>query len=147
MQGTSVCAFVGRDGFGDIPHGFRRASLLCPVPSCSNVAGVRTVNVFVKKVFWILAVFLLTVCFLPAPGSAAKRVALVIGNSTYQTVPALPNPANDARDVAAALERLQFDRARFECADANHGAQHLANQIRRQIVGDRDAFDGLENVR
>ena len=37
-----------------------------------------------------------------------KRVALVIGNSTYRNVPALPNPANDAGDVAAALERLGF---------------------------------------
>ncbi|MGY4625738.1 caspase family protein [Bradyrhizobium sp. USDA 4486] len=37
-----------------------------------------------------------------------KRVALVIGNSTYRNVPTLPNPANDATDIAAALERLGF---------------------------------------
>ncbi len=37
-----------------------------------------------------------------------KRVALVIGNSTYRNVPTLPNPANDAADVAAALNRLGF---------------------------------------
>jgi hypothetical protein len=37
-----------------------------------------------------------------------KRVALVIGNSTYQNVPTLPNPANDAADIAAALNRLGF---------------------------------------
>jgi uncharacterized caspase-like protein len=36
------------------------------------------------------------------------RVALVIGNSAYQKVPALPNPTNDAADVSAALERLGF---------------------------------------
>ena len=37
-----------------------------------------------------------------------KRVALVIGNSTYRNVPALPNPANDAADIASALNRLGF---------------------------------------
>jgi len=39
---------------------------------------------------------------------ADKRVALVIGNGAYQKVPALPNPPNDASDVAAAFERLGF---------------------------------------
>ena len=33
---------------------------------------------------------------------------LVIGNSAYRNVPALPNPANDASDVAAAFRRLGF---------------------------------------
>ena len=37
-----------------------------------------------------------------------KRVALVIGNSTYTSVPTLPNPANDGADIAAALNRLGF---------------------------------------
>ena len=37
-----------------------------------------------------------------------KRVALVIGNSTYRNVPTLPNPANDAADIAVALNRLGF---------------------------------------
>jgi hypothetical protein len=44
-----------------------------------------------------------------APVSAdGKRVALVIGNSAYRNVPALPNPPNDASDLAAALNRLGF---------------------------------------
>jgi hypothetical protein len=40
---------------------------------------------------------------------AEKRVALVIGNGAYKSVPKLPNPANDAADVAAALKRSGFD--------------------------------------
>ena len=40
---------------------------------------------------------------------AERRVALVIGNGAYQAVPALANPANDARAVAAALDRLGFE--------------------------------------
>jgi hypothetical protein len=39
----------------------------------------------------------------PIPG----RVALVIGNGAYTSVPGLPNPPNDAADVAV-LERLGF---------------------------------------
>jgi uncharacterized caspase-like protein len=47
--------------------------------------------------------------FAVSPGLAdGKRVALVIGNSTYRNVPTLPNPANDAADIAAALNRLGF---------------------------------------
>jgi hypothetical protein len=37
-----------------------------------------------------------------------RRVALVIGNGAYRSVPVLPNPPNDAGDVAAALKRLGF---------------------------------------
>src|ERR1700680_1788701 len=37
-----------------------------------------------------------------------KRVALVIGISKYQFAPSLPNPTNDARRVAEALRRLNF---------------------------------------
>ncbi|MGL4966771.1 MAG: caspase family protein [Inquilinus sp.] len=39
---------------------------------------------------------------------ADRRVALVIGNSAYQHVAQLPNPANDSTDIAAALERIGF---------------------------------------
>lgn len=40
--------------------------------------------------------------------SAERRVALVIGNSSYKTSP-LKNPQNDARDMAAALRKLGFE--------------------------------------
>lgn len=48
---------------------------------------------------------------LPIPHEMApdKRVALVIGNSAYEHAPALPNPGNDARDMAALLARIGFD--------------------------------------
>jgi len=47
--------------------------------------------------------------FGPAAALAQKRVALVIGNSAYQHTPALTNPVNDARDMAAALKRRGFE--------------------------------------
>jgi tetratricopeptide (TPR) repeat protein len=44
-----------------------------------------------------------------APAQDPKRVALVIGNSAYAHAGALPNPKNDAREVAATLRRLGFE--------------------------------------
>jgi uncharacterized caspase-like protein len=44
-----------------------------------------------------------------APAAADKRVALVIGNGAYKNAPRLPNPPNDAQDVAAALKRSGFE--------------------------------------
>lgn len=38
-----------------------------------------------------------------------QRVALVIGNDSYQKVPALANARSDARSIAAALENAGFD--------------------------------------
>ena len=43
-----------------------------------------------------------------APALADKRVALVIGNSTYQNVPALDNPRNDAKLIADTLKSVGF---------------------------------------
>ena len=36
-------------------------------------------------------------------------MALVVGNNTYDHIGRLPNPENDAVDMAAALQRLGFD--------------------------------------
>lgn len=44
-----------------------------------------------------------------APAFAQKRVALVIGNGDYRNASTLPNPRNDAADVAAALRRSGFE--------------------------------------
>jgi uncharacterized caspase-like protein len=45
-----------------------------------------------------------------APAQAAeKRVALVIGNSTYAHAPSLRNPASDARAIADLLTKAGFD--------------------------------------
>ncbi len=45
-----------------------------------------------------------------APDARAdKRVALVVGNSSYQNVPQLPNPARDANSVAQLFKDAGFD--------------------------------------
>src|SRR5947207_3635667 len=53
---------------------------------------------------WLLAAW----CFSGSPALAEKRVALVIGNSTYQKVSKLPNPANDAAAVAGLFKSAGF---------------------------------------
>ncbi|WP_246583313.1 caspase family protein [Bradyrhizobium iriomotense] len=44
-----------------------------------------------------------------APAQAEKRVALVIGNSAYKSVPKLANPANDAGLIGGMLRKAGFD--------------------------------------
>ena len=44
-----------------------------------------------------------------AAWAADKRVALIVGNSTYQTVPRLPNPARDAASVAKMFKDAGFE--------------------------------------
>ena len=48
-------------------------------------------------------------CFANGPAFAGKRVALIIGNSAYQNVAPLPNPANDAASIADLFTKANFD--------------------------------------
>ncbi len=57
----------------------------------------------------LAALVALTSGIAAAPSFAENRVALVIGNGAYEHAPRLPNPANDAADVAAALKRSGFE--------------------------------------
>lgn len=45
---------------------------------------------------------------LAGPAAAQDRVALVVGNGAYVNAKALPNPINDAGDMAAVLKELGF---------------------------------------
>ncbi len=53
------------------------------------------------------------VALLALPGTsnalAEDRFALVLGNSNYEQVSALPNPTKDAKAVKAMLEEANFD--------------------------------------
>ncbi|MBB4192150.1 TPR repeat protein [Rhizobium aethiopicum] len=65
----------------------------------------------------ILLIFLAAVVFLglerPAVATSGdqdgRRIALIVGNSVYKTLPSLPNPANDVQEVANTLRRAGFD--------------------------------------
>jgi uncharacterized caspase-like protein len=56
-----------------------------------------------------LALLALTIGVSTPSEAAARRLALVIGNSTYQNVAELTNPQNDASDIAEKLRHLSFD--------------------------------------
>lgn len=62
------------------------------------------------------------------PARADKRVALVIGNSAYQNVNPLPNPAHDAAAIADLLRRAGFD-----VVDAR---QDVGNSEMRRMIRD-----------
>src|SRR6266481_1887487 len=55
---------------------------------------------------FFLAAVLLLAC---EPAWAGKHVALIIGNSAYQSVPPLANPVNDGAMMAATLKGAGFD--------------------------------------
>ncbi len=65
---------------------------------------------------------------------AEKRVALVIGNSAYQKVAKLPNPANDAAAVAAMLKAAGFDlvesKSNLTAADLRKTLRDFGNKAR-----------------
>jgi uncharacterized caspase-like protein len=59
---------------------------------------------------FVLFLSMLLVCGSTSAANAAeRRVALVIGNGAYRNAPALTNPANDARAIAAMLRRTGFE--------------------------------------
>jgi hypothetical protein len=68
-------------------------------------AGRRTAVPFIA----IIAIGLVMAVALARPAAAEQRIALVIGNAAYATVPALTNPANDAALMAATLGDVGFD--------------------------------------
>jgi uncharacterized caspase-like protein len=70
-----------------------------------------------------LAAALLLAC---QPAWAAKRVALVLGNSAYQNVARLPNPVNDGAAIAATLKDAGFD-----VVDSRHDL--MAAETRRAL--------------
>ena len=64
------------------------------------------------RVMRALAIGVLAFVFLAVPSVvlAEGRVALVVGNSTYAHIGRLPNTANDAVDISAALPRGSANR-------------------------------------
>ena len=87
----------------------------------------------------IVAAFLLCAGLIPQ-AHAEKRVALVIGNSAYQTVPKLPNPDNDAKLMSDTLlslgffvvgggARLDLDKSGFDAALAEFSKELVGADV------------------
>ncbi|MEK9281851.1 MULTISPECIES: caspase family protein [unclassified Bradyrhizobium] len=72
------------------------------------------------------------------PAWATKRVALVVGNSSYQNAPLLPNPANDAAAIATTLRGAGFDvvdsRLNLAATDMRRALREFADQAREADI-------------
>jgi uncharacterized caspase-like protein len=79
----------------------------------------------------LFAAALLLLC---QPAWAAKRVALVVGNSAYQNVALLPNPVHDGAMIAATLKDAGFDVVDFRhdvpAAELRHALRDFADRAR-----------------
>ena len=87
----------------------------------------------------VASAFVVAICsmwLLSQPAFAEKRVALVFGNSAYQNVALLTNPANDAGAMAAMLKGAGFDVVTLK-------RDLKANEMRRAL---RDFSDEVRNA-
>nr|WP_143019456.1 caspase family protein [Mesorhizobium qingshengii] len=91
-----------------------------------------------------------------------RGVALVIGESRYQSLPALPNPANDARAVAQLLGSLGFEVSSIPNGDGPRLARGLKHFVedaagadvaigtrthdRASLLAARDAFISARDI-
>jgi Caspase domain len=57
----------------------------------------------------LIAFFGVIGCLAATQAVAERRVALVVGNAQYAHTPALPNPRNDAQDIADTLKKVGFE--------------------------------------
>jgi uncharacterized caspase-like protein len=91
------------------------------------MAALRNIGLWLLTAGW---------CFQASPALAEKRVALVIGNSAYQKVAKLPNPANDATSIAGMFKSAGFDLVETKL---NVAANDLRKTLREFGTRSRDA--------
>jgi Tfp pilus assembly protein PilF len=70
----------------------------------------------------------------PAVVPIGRRVALVIGNARYRYAVQLPNPSNDAADIAQALRKLRFDVIEGRDLD-RRGMEDKIREFGRKVEG------------
>ena len=111
-------------------RGFWYACGLCYKRAVAGTA-VMTMRGTLKLRGFLLAAALLLLC---QPAWAAKRVALVLGNSAYQNVAKLPNPVNDSAAIAATLTAAGFDvvdsRRDLPAAETRRALRDFADRAR-----------------
>jgi len=94
-----------------------------------------------KNRLYVWVLLIAAVLFaIPQHADAQSRIALVIGNGTYQKVPALPNPLHDAQDVSDALKRLGFAVNTVTDADFDTFRRSLLEFGRRALKADMAVF-------
>jgi hypothetical protein len=86
---------------------------------------------------WIVRALVLTIWstwLFSQPALAEKRVALVMGNSAYQNVSPLANPANDAEAMSVTLRRAGFDvvdlKRDLKASEMRRALRDFSDQVR-----------------
>ncbi|MBL8588151.1 MAG: caspase family protein [Methylobacteriaceae bacterium] len=105
-------------------------------PQADAVTPIRRLAEFLATIALAVGLW----AFAAAGAQAERRVALVIGNSSYKKVAALPNPGNDASDVAAVLRGLDFDVINVIDADQIGFNRALGEFSRKAIDADAALF-------
>ena len=104
---------------------------------------IHAIRWFFRAVLVVVAALFLSGLFggaIAANGAAdGRRIALVIGNSTYETLPSLPNPANDVKEVADTLRAAGFD----VTVGIDVDRLALEDTVRRFLRSAHDAEAGL----
>lgn len=114
--------------------------MIMPKSDAETAAGCRApAEVPMRRLELQVLLAVLLLAAVTTQSLAESRVALVIGNSAYAHAGALANPANDAGDVAAALERLGFK----VITEKNVTKSAMDNAFRRFARAMRDADAAL----
>jgi len=89
------------------------------------------------RVLRLVVLAMYSIWLLGGPALADKRVALVIGNSAYQNVHRLANPANDAAAMSSTLKSAGFDVVQLR-------RDLKANEMRRALRDFSDKVRGAD---
>ncbi len=96
--------------------------------------SIKIANRAVVSAFHVTAVCAVLAYGAVAAHATDRRVAFVVGNSSYQSVPQLPNPRNDATSVAEALKKSGFEV--ITAIDADHvGFDAAMEKFVRSLAG------------
>jgi Caspase domain len=101
-------------------------SCTAKAPPAGRISADAPVNGFILRL--LLAVALVWLACTPA--TAAKRVALVIGNDRYEALTPLHKAVSDARAVAATLKSIGFEVV---------GGENLGRRAMNQLLSEFDA--------
>uniref|UniRef100_UPI00248F6C01 caspase family protein n=1 Tax=Litoreibacter halocynthiae TaxID=1242689 RepID=UPI00248F6C01 len=100
----------------------------------------RIITKFVQLFERLIAATVIAVSLLAGPVFAQERLALIIGNSTYETIPALKNPQNDATAVGDALSNLGFDVTLLTDATSDQFWLKLDDFVKRSETAETTLF-------
>jgi uncharacterized caspase-like protein len=88
---------------------------------------------------WVVLALCLAVETSAVADTGDKRIALVIGNGAYRTIPSLKQPAGDAHAIAVVLRDIGFDVS--EGTDLEHAdMEHRVKEFRNKAVSARLAL-------